>query len=428
MKRTLLLILALLFLFAVEILRVYFIMPFPGSQRANTIDIAYFLNKYVWVFRIVGFIMLLPLAIYAYRHARVWKKIVLSVFIILYGFVFYLFNFKFLADKMFYQPNNKILASVAENKIDSNKLVIGIAINGQAKAYPIEIIGYHHQVQDTVGGEPAMITYCSVCRTGRVFSPFVDGKFQHFRLVGMDHFNAMFEDEDTKSWWRQATGEAITGKMKGKSLKELPSEQMRLSAWIRKYPNTLIMQPDPKFAKQYKGLEGFDAGTINSGLEKRDSGSWKFKSWVVGVIMDGHAKAYDWNDLLKQRIINDTIADKPVLIILEKDNSSFHVWNPEVANETGTWSLGEIISLTEIADIRLDDATQVLKDSNGSVWTMDGLCVEGKSKGQRLKAIPAYQEFWHSWKSFHPGTTIYSAKSIHWNQNPGHIDSLILGR
>ena len=45
MKRTFLLTLALLFLFAVEILRVYFIMPFPGSQRANTIDIAYFINK-----------------------------------------------------------------------------------------------------------------------------------------------------------------------------------------------------------------------------------------------------------------------------------------------------------------------------------------------------------------------------------------------
>ena len=248
MKRTLTLIAALLFLFAIEILHVYFIMPFPGSQRANTISIAYFLNKYIWAFRILGFMLLLPYAIYAYRHAKIWKKIVLSIFIILYGIVFYLFNFRFLADKMFYQPNNKILATVAENKVDSNKLVIGIAINGQAKAYPIEIIGYHHQVQDTVGGEPVMITYCSVCRTGRVFSPFIDGKFQHFRLVGMDHFNAMFEDEDTKSWWRQATGEAITGKMKGKSLKELLSEQMRLGAWIRKYPNTLIMQPDPEFA------------------------------------------------------------------------------------------------------------------------------------------------------------------------------------
>jgi len=392
MKRTLLLIFALLFLFAVEILRVYFIMPFPGSQRANTINVAYFLDKYIWAFRFFGFLILLPFAIYAYRHARIWKKIVLSFFIILYGVVFYFFNFRFLAEKMFYQPSNKILATVAENKVDSNKLIIGIAINGQAKAYPIEIIGYHHQVQDTVGSEPVMITYCSVCRTGRVFSPFVDGEFQHFRLVGMDHFNAMFEDEGTKSWWRQATGEAITGKMKGTSLKELPSEQMRLGAWIRKYPNTLIMQPDPKFLKQYKGLEGFDAGTINSGLEKRDSGSWKFKSWVVGVIVGNQARAYDWNELVKERIIND----RGIVLVLENDNSTFHAWRNFVPDTTQlNFSLG--------------NAPQTMRDNKGSVWNMNGVCIEGEKefKGYRLEAVPAYQEFWHSWQSFHPGTTVY---------------------
>ena len=397
MKRTLTLIAALLFLFALEILRVYFIMPFPGSQRANTIDIAYFLNKYIWAFRILGFMLLLSFAIYAYQHARVWKKIVLTFFIILYGTVFYFFNFRFLADKMFYQPDHKILVTVVENKIDSNKLVIGVAINGQAKAYPIEIIGYHHQVQDTIGGEPVMITYCSVCRTGRAFSPFIDGKFQHFRLVGMDHFNAMFEDEETKSWWRQATGEAITGKMKGKSLKELPSEQMRLGAWIRKYPNTLIMQPDPEFVKQYKGLEGFDAGTINSSLEKRDSASWKFKSWVVGALVNGHAKAYDWNELTKQRVIQDTFQNKHIVLVLEKDNSSFHMWASSFVD-------------AQLLQFNLDEATQTLKDNTGSIWNMDGVCIEGASKGSKLEIVPAYQEFWHSWKSFHPGTTIYNNK------------------
>ena len=269
MKRTLLLIFALLFLFAVEILRVYFIMPFPGSQRANTIDIAYFIGKYIWWFRLIGFVLLIPLAWHALKNARLWKKIFLTFFIFLYAGVFYLVNFMFLADKMFYQPKNKILVPVAASKVDSSKLVIGITINGQAKAYPIEIIGYHHQVQDTVGGEPVMVTYCTVCRTGRVFSPFVNGKFQHFRLVGMDHFNAMFEDEDTKSWWRQATGIAITGPLKGTALKELPSQQLRLGVWIRQYPNTLILQPDSAYTNQYKGLEGFDAGTINSGLEKK---------------------------------------------------------------------------------------------------------------------------------------------------------------
>lgn len=395
MKRTLLLITGLLILLATEILRVYFIMPFPGSQKANTISIAYFLNNYIWLFRILGLILFVPAMFYVFRHGKWWKKILLGIFVLVYGAVFYMFNFKFLADKMFIQPQHKILATAPTNTIDSNKLIIGVALGAEAKAYPIEVIGYHHQVLDTVGGEPVMITYCSVCRTGRVFSPFVNRRYQRFRLVGMDHFNAMFEDEDTKSWWRQVSGIAIAGPLKGTALREIPSEQMRLGAWIRKYPNTLIMQPDPAFVKRYKDLEGFDEGTINSSLEKRDSASWQFKSWVVGVAKDGHAKAYDWNELVRQRVINDTFQNTPIVLVLESDNRSFHVWNRQVNNK--------LLGLT------LDATTQTLKDAaTNSVWNMNGECIEGELKGSRLTAVQAYQEFWHSWQSFHPGTVKYS--------------------
>jgi len=394
MKRTLLLVTGLLILLATEILRVYFIMPFPGSQRSETIQVAYFISKYVWWFRVIGLILFIPPMIYVLRNSRWWKKIFLLFFVALYILIFYAFNFKFLADKMFYQPKNKTLASVAANKVDSTKLIIGVNINGQAKAYPIEIIGYHHLVQDTVGGQPVMVTYCTVCRTGRVFSPFVNGKFEKFRLVGMDHFNAMFEDATTKSWWRQVSGVAIAGPLKGTALKEIPSEQMRLGSWIRKYPNTTILQPDPLFAKEYKGLEGFDEGTIESGLEKRDSGSWQFKSWVVGLQKDDYAKAYDWNELEKQRVINDTFQNMAVVLVLEKDNSSFHVWNRQVGDK--------------LLQFNWDASAQTLKDTTtNSIWNMDGECVEGTLKGSRLSAIQAYQEFWHSWESFHPQTIKY---------------------
>jgi hypothetical protein len=394
MKRGLLLTVGLLILFAAEILRVYFIMPFPGSQQSNTINAAYFIGKYIWWFRILGLLIFIPSFFFVLRKDRLWKKILLSVFVVLYAVVFYLFNFKFLADKMFYQPQNKILATVPENKIDSTKLVIGVMIHGQAKAYPVEIIGYHHQVQDTIGGEPVMVTYCTVCRTGRVYSPFVNGKFQKFRLVGMDHFNAMFEDEATKSWWRQATGVAIVGPLKGRALKEIASEQMRLGAWIQKYPNTLILQPDTLFVKQYKELEGFDDGTVKSGLEKRDSASWQFKSWVIGIQKDGYAKAYDWNELVQQRVINDTFKNTAIVLVVENDNSSFHVWNRLVGDK--------------VLQFVLNTTTQTLSDiTTGSIWNMNGECIEGELKGYKLSPVQSYQEFWHSWQSFHPSTKTY---------------------
>lgn len=390
MKKTKLLIPGLILLFAVEILRVYFIMPFPGSQRSETIQVAYFLDRYIWLFRALGIIMILPPLIYIYKNSKWWKKITLTVFVLLYLGVFYLFNFKFLADKMFYQPEHKVLANAAANKVDLKKLVIGVTLNGESKAFPIEIIGYHHQVRDSLGGQPIMVTYCTVCRTGRVFSPIVNGKLEHFRLVGMDHFNAMFEDETTRSWWRQATGVAVAGPLKGSGLKEIHSQQASLAAWMRQNPNTLVMQPDAVFAKQYAGLTGFDEGSIESGLEKRDPGSWQFKSWVVGLKQNGNAKAYDWNDLVKQRIINDTFQNMPIVLVLENDNRSFHVWNRKLDEQ--------------VLQFNMDDAAQTLKESGGSVLNMNGEFIDGPLKGKKLLPVQSYQEFWHSWESFHPGT------------------------
>ncbi|WP_431215874.1 DUF3179 domain-containing (seleno)protein [Puia sp. P3] len=280
MKKSLLLWVGLILLFALEILRVYFIMPFPGSQRHDTVGFAYFLDRNIVWLRIVGLALVVWPLLHYLRSGRVGLKIVLVLLLLLYGGVFYMFNFRFLADKMFYQPKVK---QFAMDSTDKQRLVIGVAIQGAAKSYPIEIIGYHHQVKDTLGGQPILVTYCTVCRTGRVYSPIIQGRYAAFRLVGMDHFNAMFEDEETHSWWQQATGKAITGPLKGQQLAEVASAQMTLASWQALHPNSLTMQPDPNFVRKYDSLKGYDEGIINSSLEKRDSGSWNFKSWVIGV-------------------------------------------------------------------------------------------------------------------------------------------------
>ena len=143
MKR-LLLVTGLLILFAAEIARVYFIMPFPGSQQRNTIGIAYWLhNNIVWI-RILALVLLVYPLVLIFQRGKNWLKIMLSVLIIFYAVVFFFFNYRFEADKMFYQPGNKQFAAAGDTTIHKNKLVIGVSINGEAKAYPIQLIGYHH--------------------------------------------------------------------------------------------------------------------------------------------------------------------------------------------------------------------------------------------------------------------------------------------
>jgi hypothetical protein len=388
------LIIGMLLLLLTEILRVYFIMPFPGSQQSNSVDWAFLIEKYKWVLRIAGLVLVAAPVWRIFSSEQILPKLLMSLFILFYGIVFFFFNFRFEADMMFYQPTVKNFSGKSGNTIDSSKLVIGIELNGQSRAYPIQLIGYHHQVRDTVGNTPVMVTYCTVCRTGRVYSPFVNGKPETFRLVGMDHYNAMFEDKTTKSWWQQATGVAIAGPLKGIHLAEIPSRQASLAVWLRDHPNSTIMQPDTHFVKDYEDLAGFDKGTVRSHLEKRDSASWKMKSWVVGVRVNGLEKAYDWNDLLNENFIQDTIGRHPVLLLLEKDTASFHVFNRSLRGHT-------------LFFIR-DKVADLLTDSNThSIWNGSGHCVSGSLRDMQLDTLAAYQEFWHSWKQFHPNTTQY---------------------
>lgn len=387
-------ILGLIILIAIEVLRVYFIMPFPGSQHSNSIAFAYWIgSNIIWLRLLIAGLIIYPL-FDLFRKSSTLKKVILAVMVLLYGFVFYMFNFRFLAETMFYQPKTVSFFSKSANKVSEEKLVLGVEINGEAKAYPLQQIGYHHQVRDTVGGKPVMVTYCTVCRTGRVFSPFVNGKNETFRLVGMDHFNAMFEDQSTKSWWRQVSGEAAAGPLKGQKLEEIPSRQMRLSAWLQLYPSSVILQPDPSFTEDYDELAKYDNGNVKSSLEKRDSLSWRNKSWVVGIKSGKFSKAYDWNDFVTQKLIQDSLAGLAFVIVLQSDSASFHAYNRRLNGINFNFRKEQ-----KGKEILLVD------ENTGSFWNVYGSCISGQLKGAQLGLVNAYQEFWHSWKTFNPGTS-----------------------
>ena len=367
-------------LFLFEIANVYFIMPMPGSQRMNSIDVAYFLHKWRWIFRGLFFLMIIT-GLFKSKWKRKW---VVAIPLLLLIAVAYMANFQMAADAMFKQPKELLLANAGNNKMDPNRLVLGVFINNEAKAYPIQFLGYHHHVQDTIGGKPIMPTYCTVCRTGRVFEPIVNGKKETFRLVGMDHFNAMLEDATTKSWWRQETGEAISGKLKGMQLPEVFSTQTTLAQWLLLHPDSKIMQADPAFLQSYDSTLKFESGTSKSKLTGSDSSSWKNKSWVIGVKSGADRKAYDWNQLKKERIIHDKIENTPVLLVLAADDKSFSVFE-RPANSAFLFRNDTIIY-------------------NNKHFRMDG---KGFDTSYSLKPLPAYQEFWHSWSTFNPNTKKY---------------------
>ena len=364
-----------------EFLKIYFIMPMPGSQRMDTLDIAYFLDSNRWLFRIAFVILIASGSRRAFAIRWRWKWLP-ALSIVFVASVGWFLHFKMAAESMFQQPRVVAFEGRAGNKLDDNALVIGVENNGEAKAYPIRFLAYHHQVQDTVGEKPVLVTYCSVCRSGRVFEPIVRGHREKFRLVGMDHFNALLEDATTQSWWRQATGQAVVGPLKGEAMKLVSCVQVTVRKWFELYPHATVMQPDAA-ATTYYGEGKFERGENKTGLTGTDPDSWKDKSWVVGIEVGGASKAYDWKRLKERRIINDQVAATPIVLVLSADRQSFAAFERPAASEIFT--------------IQNDTLT-----SAGKSYDFSGRQLA--APGQDLRKLSAYQEFWHSWRAFHPET------------------------
>jgi hypothetical protein len=380
MKKLFYLGLVLLVLF--EIADVYFIMPMPGSQRMTSIDFAYRLYSWRWLFRAIFAVMIVAGAASAWR-APGKQKFAAPVALVLAAIIVYVLNFQMSADHMFVAPASVTMVPADRNKVDTARLVVGIDVDGQARAFPIQFIGYHHQVRDTVAGKPVMVSYCTVCRTGRVFSPVVDGRSETFRLVGMDHFNAMFEDASTHSWWRQANGEAIAGPSKGKSLTEIPSRQVTLAEWLREHPSSLIMQADSGLKEHYSKDFDYETGKSRKSLTGTDTVSWHDKAWVVGITVNGQSKAYDWNRLRRERVINDVVGGQPIVLALASDTTSF------------------------AAFVRPNPGAKFIVRNDSLVAGVASYAFNGTGANGTLEPVKASQEFWHSWRTFQPATARY---------------------
>ena len=373
-------LLALVVLALVEAAAVWFIMPLPGSQRVRSVEVAYALHQARWPVRALCLALLvwgMP-TLSASNRAR---RLVTAVLACLAGGITYASNFVLPADVLFRQPDHVEMVAPAESGVEADRLVVGLALDGDARAYPLQFIGYHHFVTDTVAGRAVLVTYCTVCRTGRVFDPMLDGTVERWRLVGMDQFNAMLEDRSTGSWWRQANGEALVGPRRGTVLPELPSAQMTLRQWVALHPDTRVMRGDPRFTAEYDADYAYERGTSRSRLTGTDPRSWQPKSWVVGVRLDGAARAYDWNALVRSGAINDTLAGRPIVLVVAADSASF------------------------VAFARPDAETTFTRDADSLRAGAVAYGLDGRGPSGLLTPITASQEFWHSWRTFNPGTT-----------------------
>lgn len=371
-------------------------MPFPLGQESEYFYWAYIFSKWKYILLIFGIIVSVFPFIKIWQNGKWLKKTMLVFLFIVCTLVLIASNIFMNPNRMFREPVSLIFKNGSSNNVPMKSVVIGVTYGGVSKAYPLPFIIYHHKIQDTIGGKPILVTYCGLCRSGRIFSPIIDGKHFRFGIVGVHHNNAIFVDDQTNSWWYQETGEALFGPMKGEKMEEVFCEQSSLESWLERHPESLIMQTDPKSEKMYKSMSN-DFSFSPTALLDNVSGELNPYALIAGVKIGASSKAYNWSDLLTKRVVNDKVGETPVLVFLENDSLSFHAWKRVVNGET--------------LDFVKDSTANFLIDKQtNSNWNSDGKAVRGKLKGIVLEPVSVYQEYWRSWETFNPTTEVYSPK------------------
>ena len=361
----------------------------PVLQRFSwQMDLAHFMWSSILFFRIAFVAALVWMFVSMPEEGRMAVIPGGIVFAALWGFIYWLFNRYWVGRFKFLPITQKRFEKAAGNEVGLDEQVLGIDHGGEQKAFPVNMLYYHHQIADEVGGKAIWPTYCGLCNSGRIYDREVDGKSLEFTLVGAVNYNATFRDHTTGSWWRQEVGDAIKGPLKGRQMDDMPCEQMSLGNWLAKHPDSAVLQYDPVFRKQY----AVRTALLNYEISLPGWHMQASPPLVVGIEVDGVGRAYDWNQLVKAQLVNDEANGEAVLAVTDKEGSSAFVYSRKVD--------GTILDF-EVAGDGFKDV------STGSSWDRFGRCTKGKMKGKALVRIQSYKQYIRAWLNFHPQSSFY---------------------
>jgi len=294
--------------------------------------------------------------------------------------------------------------------------VIALEIGGQARAYPLAILTWHEIVNDTLGGEPVVVTFCPLCNTALVFERTLEGRTLDFGTTGNLRFSDLvMYDRQTESWWQQATGEAIVGELTGKRLTFLPAQIVSLADFATAYPAGEVLSRSTGHSRPYgqNPYPGYDRADKPPFLyDGVVDGRLAPKERVVTVGQADDAIAFPVSELAKVGVANEVVAGEPVVVFWAPGTASAldaaSVDEGRDAGATGVFRpIAEGRTLT--FERRGGPAAAITDRETGSSWSITGRAIDGELKGATLEPIVHGDHFWFAWAAFSPETTIWTA-------------------
>jgi hypothetical protein len=295
--------------------------------------------------------------------------------------------------------------------------VIAVDLEGDARAYPLQILTWHEIVNDTVAGTPVVVTFCPLCNTAIAFErPRIGGEITTFGTSGkLINSNLLMYDRKTESLWPQVTGVALTGPQKGRSLKRVPVQIVSWGDFVAAHPDGMVLSRDTGHDRRYgeNPYPGYDdvedapflySGEIDGRLAAMER--------VLGIEVRGDVVAFPYFRLQEVARGDISTAQASVggdpVVVLWKAGTTSALDDAEIAvsRDVGAAAAFSRRVDGETLDFIVEGGT-IRDRQTQSEWDIFGRALAGKLEGKRLDAVQATDSFWFDWAAFHPDTDLW---------------------
>lgn len=180
--------------------------------------------------------------------------------------------------------------------LDDEDLGILLTLHGNTRFYPYKIMSHHEIVNDTVGGEEIVVTYCPLCATGVAFSRLISAGVSEFGVSGMLYqSNLLMYDRSTQTLWDQLTGEAVVGQLTGEELFRISSDVVSYGSVRKREFDVYVLSTDTGYIRDYNNApyEGYDTDERTYFPTNADGDQRLHpKTLIYGIAIDGKAIAF----------------------------------------------------------------------------------------------------------------------------------------
>lgn len=308
-------------------------------------------------------------------------------------------------------------AAAGVDYLRSTDPVVALEINGDARAYPLDIMIWHELVNDTVGGVPVSVAYCPLCNSVTVYEREIDGDVLDFGVSGLLYNSSLVMfDRQTETLWSHFTGEPLYGPLVAAELVSIPATIVGFGTWQAENPDGLVLnrqtgETRDYGANPYPGYDDVDASPFL--FEGEVDGRFTAMTRVVGVENDDGsvAAAFPLLELRESGVATSSLGDEAAVAFWVPGSASAldeqQVSGGVDVGSTGVFSpIVDGRSLTFASSTDADGQVEISDTETGSTWNIFGEATGGELAGTRLDQFVHIDTFWFAWIAFHPDSEV----------------------